>query len=176
MTLTQNSWTRELKDKITAGSVLGAIYNDSPAITVSNIARYIGADILDRGEYKKIVSILDDLEQNYEIANTPYGYVRMNDSVSCSMQLSWHFYRERKRPHKTFDFCQYIDNIVEKNQYFWLPNIENSRLPEGVIVYKKKYTYSTAYITHIYEHEYAYQKPGEPVQVCDHWYYGWYSS
>ena len=61
---------------------------DLPARTTTAIANEMRVEIMNHEVHKELLDILKDLEANYEIVETPYGWVRMTDSVSLSMQMS----------------------------------------------------------------------------------------
>lgn len=170
----------------TPGHILGCIpplfrqeLFTSPAITVHDIAKEMRAEITNPEVHSEIRKALKDFEANYEIAETPYGWVRMSDAISMSIQLSEHYhFRGHKCPIKP-EFIGNHDFVVNKsgpNEYYYLPNVENSILPEQAIVYKKRFYMKCQYITEYFEHEYAYRMPGEATQVCNNWYYGWHGN
>ena len=162
----------------------------SPARTIHEIAGEMRAEIMNPEVHQQILAVLKDFENNYEIAETPYGWVRMSDAVSMSEQMSTHYYRRGNECPIKPAFIGKHHYAVDKtgpNTYYYLPNVENSVLPEKAFVYKKRFYYRLSYIEEYFEHEYAYRMPLKqrqklknpvygPAIVCNNWYYGWHAA
>ena len=168
-------------ERITPGSVLSSINpehfrGERKSTSLHEIFTQIGADIVSSTNYKEVLGIIDDFEQSYEIAKTPYGYVRMSDSVSLSLQMSSHVYRMDWAP-KFVRKADSEENIFQEVEHWHLPDVEHSWLPEGMMVHMKKLYFLEKYIHHVYTHEYAYRETKDsPIQVCNNWYYGWFGA
>ena len=176
MTLLHKSWMRPCDKIVTAAAVLSQIYSNSieqetNVITLHEIANRMGVDITNKEIHSFILKSLKDFEEHYEIAKTPYGYIRWNDDVSFHQQMGSYFYYYPDAANTNYKEAPQVDLIIKKNERFYLPNIEHSKCPENSTIFKKVYGFMGRYHSTYIHHEFAYRINDGPLISVDYWYY-----
>ena len=163
-------------ENITAGAVLGTLgcYRGKP-VKVIDIAKWLYTDITNAENHRKLRDVIKDLRYHAQIADTPYGYVLMTESIMFGEQLGVHYYRLRDEPDISMikDSKNYVTYLrYNKVDHIYAPSCEISHLPEGVIVLMRVHRLYEAHLIHEYHHEFMYRHDKDsPWIPCNNWYY-----